>query len=137
VTRRNEQYTAELTRAVQEVLVRGLQDPRVSGLITVTGVKVTEDLRDATVSVSVLPAEKQELTLHGLQGAAAYIRREVGERMDARRIPTLNFRLETGLKKEAGVIRALAQAAAEREKANPGGVGSALAPEDESGGHAP
>ncbi len=119
MTRRNEQYTAELTRAIQEVLVRGLQDPRISGLITVTGVKVTEDLRDATVSISVLPVEKQQLTMHGLQGAAAHIRRAVGERMDARRIPTLNFRLDSALKKEAGVLRALAQAAAERDQQAP------------------
>src|SRR5204863_7128593 len=71
VSRRSDQFGAELTRAVQEVLARGLQDPRVSGLITVTGVNVTENLSDATVSVSVLPEDRQELTLHGLRGAAA------------------------------------------------------------------
>lgn len=137
MSRRNEQFSAELTRAVQEVLVRGLQDPRISGLITVTGVKVTEDLRDATVAISVLPQERQELTLHGLQGAAAHIRREVGERMNARRVPTLNFRLDNSLKKEAGVIRALAQAAAEREKSAPGSASVPTGPDDQSGGHTP
>src|SRR6185369_13185005 len=91
MSRRSEQFGAELRRAVQEILARGLQDPRVSGLITVTGVAVTEDLRDATVSISVLPEEKQDLTLHGLRGAASHIRHEVGEIIDARRVPVLNF----------------------------------------------
>lgn len=130
MTRRNQQFTAELTRAIQETLARGLQDPRISGLITVTGVKVTEDLHDATVSVSVLPEQKQELTVRGLQEAAPHIRHQVGELIDARRLPILNFRLDTSLKKEAAVIRALARAAEERAAA----PGDAPAPPPEEHG---
>lgn len=137
MSRRNEQFTAELTRAIQETLVRGLQDPRISGLITVTGVKVTEDLRDATVSVSVLPEQKQELTVRGLQEAASHIRHQVGEIINARRLPTLNFRLDTSLKKEAAVIRALARAAEERG-ALPGETPAMPGdPHDPQGGLAP
>jgi ribosome-binding factor A len=114
VRRRSEQFAAELGRAVREVLSRGLQDPRISGLVTVTEVTVSDDLRNATVAVSVLPEEKQQLTLHGLRGAASHVRRQVSEIMNVRRLPTLTFRLDTRLKKEAAVLRALAEAAAER-----------------------
>lgn len=137
MTRRNEQFAAEITRAVQQVLARGLQDPRISGLITVTTVKVTEDLHDATVFVSVLPEKSQDLTLHGLQGAAAHIRRQVGEVINARRLPELHFHLDTSLKKEAAVIRALAQAAAEREKTGAGGTEAAPGLQDSHGGSDP
>ena len=63
MSRRTEQLASTLHRAIQEVIGRGFQDPRISGLITVTSVKVTEDMRSATVMVSVLPAERQNLTM--------------------------------------------------------------------------
>lgn len=119
MSRRTDQVNATLRDAVQGVIDRGLQDPRVSGLITVTGVSVSEDLRTATVLVSVLPADREELTFHGLSSAAAHIRHEASKRLTLRRTPELVFRLDRGAKKQAGVIDALARVAAEREKRGP------------------
>lgn len=111
MNRRTSQVAATLRAAVQEVISRGLADPRVRGLITITEVTMSDDLQQATLRVSVYPEDRQELTLHGLSAAAAHIRREAGELMALKRMPTLQFRLDDSLKRQARVFDALAQAA--------------------------
>ena len=120
MSRRGEQVASALRDAIQGVIDRGLQDPRVSGLITVTGVTVDEDLRQATVRVSILPADREQLAFHGLQAAAPHIRHEASKRLTLRRTPDLLFRLDERGKKQAGVIEALARAREERERAGKG-----------------
>jgi ribosome-binding factor A len=110
LTRRQEQLASVLRDAVQEVLSRGLNDPRVSGLITVTGLDLSPDLEHATVRLSVLPAERQTLTFHGIKAAGAHIRREIGDRVKNRKLPQFHFELDTSFKKQKGVIEALEQA---------------------------
>ena len=105
-----DQVASVLRRAIQQVLSRGLNDPRVQGLISVTQVQVSDDLADATVSVSVLPAERGELTLHGLRHAARHIRTEVGKAVRMRRLPRFSFKLDESLKKEAQIIAAINEA---------------------------
>lgn len=84
-------------------------------MITVTSVTVSPDLRDATVNVSVFPAEHQKLTMHGLTSAARHIRREAGELVAMRQLPTLHFKLDTSLKRQAAVIEALSLASHDDE----------------------
>ena len=113
MTRRTEQIASTLHRALQEVLARGLADPRFAGLVTVTGVRVADDLKTADVLVSVLPAEKQDLTMHAIRHAAGHLRREVGDLVAMRSVPTLHFRTDASTKKQAEVLRAISRAAAE------------------------
>ena len=115
MSRRTQQMASEIHKAVQEVINRGLHDPRISGLITVTGVRVTEDLKSAFVEISVLPGDRQSLTMHGLRAAGRHIRREVGDMIAIKQMPELVFRLDQSLKKQAGVLEAISRAAAERE----------------------
>lgn len=68
---------------------------------------MTQDGRECFVDVSVLPAEKGTLSLHGLNAAAPHIRREVGERVRVRTMPSLVFRLDESLKKQAQILSAL------------------------------
>lgn len=113
MSRRAEQIASTIQRAVQAVLDRGLQDPRVSGMITVTGVRVAPDLMAATVSVSIYPAEKQELSMHGLRRAAGHIRHDISDAVGLRRTPELTFKLDESLKKQAAVLEAISRASAE------------------------
>ncbi|NNF44452.1 MAG: 30S ribosome-binding factor RbfA [Phycisphaerales bacterium] len=119
----NDQIVSVLTRALQEVLSRGLNDPRVRGLLSVTKVKVSPDQAAATVWVSVLPAEHADLSMHGLKSAATHIRRQVGERVRIRRMPQLHFKLDQSIKREAGILHAIEEArradAAKEEGAAP------------------
>lgn len=116
---RHEQMAASIHRGLQELVARGFQDPRISGLITITSVKVSPDLHHASVMVSVLPAEKQQLTLHGLKSASRFIRRELGELVNTRQLPELNFKSDESLKKEAAVLEQI-RLAQENAPSQPG-----------------
>jgi ribosome-binding factor A len=118
MTRRARQIAAELHRTIQAVIDRGLQDPRLSGvMLTITDVRVGSDLRNATVMVSAMPAGREELALHGLKAASAHIRRQAANLMEVRQLPDLAFRLDKSLKKQADVLAAIARATAQREAA--------------------
>lgn len=116
MSRKTDQLSSVIRDAVQGVIQRGFHDPRISGIITVTGVRVTEDLVEAIVSVSVLPHEREDLTLHGLKGAASHIRREIGPQVGGRRLPKLVFKLDPSLRKQSEVLAALAKVAEERDR---------------------
>lgn len=117
-----ERLAASIERAVREVLSRGLADDRIRGLITVTGVKVLGDLTEATINVSVLPEDKEELTLHGLNSAASHVRHEVGELIETRQLPKFRFRLDRSLKMQASVLAALEAAKDDLEKRKAAGL---------------
>ncbi|HMN41138.1 MAG TPA: 30S ribosome-binding factor RbfA [Phycisphaerales bacterium] len=107
---RMEKVESTIARAVQQVIARGLQDPRAGGLISVVRVDVSPDMATAMVFISVYPEEKQELSMHALRHAAKHIRREASELMAIRKMPSLDFRLDLSLKRQAEVFDALAKA---------------------------
>lgn len=115
MSQRTQRVASVLRDALQAILTKGLQDPRVRGLITVVKVTVADDLTEATVHVSVMPAEHAELTMHGLRAASAHIRRQIGNATSLSRVPTIGFRLDTSSLKQAGVLEAIAKVARERE----------------------
>lgn len=81
----------ESVRAVVADGVRELKDPRI-GLVTVTGVRVTPDLREATVYVSVLGGErKRRATLAGLQSAHGVLQTRINRELTLKRTPQLTF----------------------------------------------
>ena len=118
---RTEKIAATLQRALQEAIARGVNDPRVRGLITVTAVRISPDLRDAVVSVSVLPESAQDITLHGLRSAAGRLRHEIAGAIRLRRMPTITFQLDDSLKTQARILSAIARAREERPTQDTGG----------------
>lgn len=104
---------SSIERGVREVLARGFQDPRIEGLITVTGLELAADLSRVTISVTVFPAEKEKLTVHGLQSAAAYIRREVGDLVETHQLPKFFFETDAKIKKQSSLLRDLDRVRAE------------------------
>ncbi len=71
--------------------VANLSDPRIRGLVTVTGVRVSPDLAKATVFYSVLSGENVEEAQQGLQSAAGRIQASVGAQTRLKRTPRLHF----------------------------------------------
>lgn len=69
----------------------GLADPRIQGLVTVTAVRVSPDLAQATVFYSVLQGEDEEAAHEGLQSAAGRVQAAVGRQTRFRRTPRLRF----------------------------------------------
>lgn len=77
------------------MLTGELKDPRLSALATVTEVRMTPDLKQARVYVSVLGTESEQRdALKGLHSAAGFIRHELSERLQIRRAPELFFVLD-------------------------------------------
>ncbi|HMO83991.1 MAG TPA: 30S ribosome-binding factor RbfA [Lacipirellulaceae bacterium] len=97
--------------AIREVvgmaILADLKDPRIEH-VTVTGVEVTPDMREAKVRVSVMGDEStQRLCLHGLQSAAGYLQQKIAKRIDTRYTPRLRFELDMGVKKSIAIARML------------------------------
>ncbi|MCH2142446.1 MAG: 30S ribosome-binding factor RbfA [Phycisphaerales bacterium] len=118
MSRQQEQVEVVIRKAVQAIIARGLADPRITGMITVTKVQVSPDRRAARVFCSVLPEDRTSPSMHGLKAASGWIGRQLGEQVSMRRVPTLEFVLDESLKKQARVLGAI-QDAAEREGRTP------------------
>lgn len=106
---RTEKIASVIKHAVQDVIARGLGDPRIRGLVSITGVEITDDLTEAKVHVSVLPEQYTDLTMHGLRDAAGHIQHEIAPAITSRRMPRLRFVLDESLKKQAMLDAALRQ----------------------------
>lgn len=113
---RAEQVGSILKRAVQERLLRGLADPRVRGLITITQVKVSSDLKNATVYVSISPESEEKLTMHGLKNASRHIRHQISDRVSLAHTPQLTFKLDHSLKTQSKVLGLISQGVADIER---------------------
>ena len=68
-----------------------LKDPRVRGIISITRVDTTADLRYCKVYISALDRENLDQVIKGLKSASGYLRRELGHRMSLRYTPELQF----------------------------------------------
>lgn len=92
---RHERVAEEIRHEVSTMLAGELKDPRIAGLVTVTEVRVTPDLQQARVFVSVMGTEaEQSSTLAGLGAASGYVRREVTRRLRLRRGPEILWILD-------------------------------------------
>ena len=104
ILRLNEQIRDGLA----ELLQREMRDPRLSGIISITEVDTAADLSVAKVHVSVLGTDEETTdALRALRHAAGYLRRELGPRLRTRRLPTLEFRLDSSIARGARVLELL------------------------------
>ena len=110
MTQHHQQVTSEIQRAVQTIISRGLNDPRVRGLITVTQVNLSPDFAQATLFVSILPSEYESLTFHGLSHATSHIRYQLSRAVSMRKVPRIEFRLDKSIKKQNEVLAAITRA---------------------------
>ena len=107
--RRQRKVADLLHREISELLERGVNDPRLLG-ITVTAVEVTPDLRSARVHVTSLGTdEEQKAMLVALEGAGGFLRREIGDRVDLRRVPEITFFLDSSWQRGARIDELLAR----------------------------
>lgn len=99
----------ELRHALSEVLQReGFRDPDLSGVIlTVTEVRPSPDLRNATVFVSPLGGGDMKAILAGLRRAARFLRGEVAKRIHLKYMPEFSFKADTSFDEFAKIDAAL------------------------------
>ncbi|MGH7814477.1 MAG: 30S ribosome-binding factor RbfA [Candidatus Binataceae bacterium] len=100
-----------ILRELSTMLIRDLKDPRLRG-VTLTGVKMTDDLRRGRVYFSHLEgAAKAPGAVAGFKSAAGFIRREVGRALGLRFTPELDFEFDPGLERAARIDALLKQGA--------------------------
>jgi ribosome-binding factor A len=102
---------AEANReVVASFLAEGVKDPRVVGLVTVTGVDVTRDLRHARVFVSIMGSDAERAaTIEGLGSLAPHLRSRVGRELRLRLAPEITFRLDESIARAARIESLLAR----------------------------
>jgi ribosome-binding factor A len=104
-----------IREVVSMAILTELRDPRVKN-VTVLGVEVAPDMREAKVAVSIMGNENQQrTTLKGLQNAAGFLQTRIAERIDTRYTPRLTFVMDDGVKKSVAVQQILEQIARERQ----------------------
>ena len=105
---RPERVGQEIQAAIGQILARGeLRDPRI-GYITITGVKVSPDLRVARVFYSMIGSEKErQETQKGLDAAKGYVRREVTAAVNLRVSPEIFFSFDESLERGDRIERLL------------------------------
>lgn len=103
--------TLRAAEAIREVvamaILKDLKDPRIQD-VTVTGVEVAGDMKNAKVFVSVRGnSAKETLAIKGLQNACGFLQQKCAERIDTRYIPRLHFEIDEGIKNLEAVTRIL------------------------------
>ncbi len=98
----------EIQRVLSELL-RSVKDPRVNqgGMISVTHVEVTSDLRYAKVWLSVLGDYDEKEFKRGLRSASGWLRRELGGALSLRAVPELVFEMDSSIEHGARISRLL------------------------------
>lgn len=91
-----------MVHEIADILMRKIKDPRI-GFVTVTGVDVSDDLRNAKVFVSIYGGSRED-TLKGLESAAPFIRSELGRRMRLRLVPEILFRFDETVERGAHLM---------------------------------
>ncbi|HYR76152.1 MAG TPA: 30S ribosome-binding factor RbfA [Pyrinomonadaceae bacterium] len=92
---RPERIAETLREEIAQIVGYELEDPRLT-MVTVTEVRVADDLRDASVYVTVQGDEQEHLTaLRALRHAAPYVRKQLGFALNLRHTPALHFVRDT------------------------------------------
>jgi len=95
---RCERISEEIKRELSQIIRDDIKDPRVRGLISITAVEVTNDLRYARIYVSMLASpEQSKSALQGLEKAGGYLRTELAKRLQIRYTPELIFKLDQSI----------------------------------------
>ena len=99
IGRINEEIQREMSS-----LIRTVKDPRVSGMISITAVETTSDLKYCKIFVSMLDKSDCSQVLKGLKSASGYLRRELGHTLNLRNTPQLTFVQDDSIDKGAYIL---------------------------------
>lgn len=87
--KRSHRLTGEFKKLISEIIRRDVKDPRISEMLSISDVTITDDLKTAKVFVSIYGESDQ--SIDALNRAKGFIRKELGKRMKIRTIPELFF----------------------------------------------
>jgi ribosome-binding factor A len=115
-TQRQERINQLLVSEISTILRRDVEDPHI-GFVTLTGADVTVDLRYAKVFFSVMGTPEQVVeATRALRRAKRFIRKGLADHLEMRRVPELDFRLDSTAEHAQRIETLLAEVAKEREE---------------------
>ena len=106
----------EYRKEISQIIGYELKNPNVTGMISVTKVKVTNDLKFAKVYVSILNSKNIKDTLAGLKKSSGYIRSELAKRINLRNTPELIFELDDSIEYGAKIDSILKEIMPKKEE---------------------
>ncbi len=117
MSRRTEMLASTIQRELAEMIMRELSDPRLPTIVSITRVKITNDLSFADVYVTVMGTPGQQTAaLNALKHSAGVMRTKLTKVLSLRVAPFLRFQLDEDLKKELEVLDLLDKVAKENEE---------------------
>ncbi len=103
--RRRERLGALIEEILSE-LIRQLKDPRVTGMVSVTRVQVTQDASIARVFISIMGTDQERTeTMRAIEHAAGFLRSRLGDQLTIRHVPELQFVLDRSIEEGDKVIQ--------------------------------
>ena len=106
MSRRADRINGLLRQEISLLLSREIKDPRLDGVVSITQVQTSSDLRNARVFVSVLgSSEDKAEALNGIQSAATFLRRSLRDRLKLRYVPFLKFALDESIEDADTILR--------------------------------
>jgi ribosome-binding factor A len=117
MSRRTDRVASTIQQELAMIILRELDDPRLTGLPTITRVKVSPDLSIADVFITVMGTEgKQTAALNALKHSAGMMRTMLAKAMTLRSAPFLKFHLDDAAKREIAVLDLLRKVAEESQE---------------------
>ena len=117
MSRRTERLGSTIQQELMEIIMRELDDPRLTGMPSITRVKVSEDLSMADVYITSMgTAGQQNAALNALKSSAGMMRTRLTKALSIRQVPFLRFHIDEQLKKEMEVLDLIDKASRETQE---------------------
>lgn len=94
---RHERLEQDVKIALSDIIMNEVKEPSVTGLISVTDVKITPDQKYAKVFVSIFGKTNKQKVLDALTKATGFIKKELGARVRMRNMPSITFELDDSM----------------------------------------
>jgi ribosome-binding factor A len=114
MSRRTERLSSTIRQELALIILRELNDPRLTGMPSITRVKVSDDISIADIYVTSMgTAGQQTAALNALRHSAGMMRSKLTRALSIRQVPLLRFHIDEQLKKEMELLEVIAQVAKE------------------------
>ena len=120
VNHRHERVGEEIAHEINAMLAGELKDPRLEGWVVVSEVRVQPDMKHARVFITVRGSDKEQIdAVKALEHAEGFIRSELIERLQLRRLPELHFALDHSQEYSERIEQLLKEAKKNKPASNP------------------
>ena len=94
MSNRIERINSLLQRSISEIINNEINDPRIQGIISVSRVVTSQDLKHARIFLSIYNTVGKEITFDAIKSASGYIKKILAHKIDFRTVPDLIFELD-------------------------------------------